>query len=210
MAELGGEGDHTVVHRGRGQREAPELARGKKGLQALEDLDALEVVHALGGHNDHRGALEHGRARVGETGVLGSRHGVAADEGPAAALCDSPALLADDALHAHRVDDDGAVGDEACLLGEPINGGLRVARKHDELAGRDGLVVELSAHGLDLGELERALRAVPGVDVHSRGTESPREGAAHEAEPDDAHAARNEAVRRAAFLGRALLICGHA
>ena len=199
MRQLGREGYDVVVDAGSGQREAAELAGRQELLQALEKVGALEVGH-LGRDDHHGGALEHGGAGVREARVLGSRHGVASHEGPAVALRDFVAGLADDALDAHRVYDDGAIGDETGLLAQPVDGGLGVARKDDELAGAYDVVGELAGHSLDLCKLERAARAVPGKDLAAGGPEGAGEGASHEAQAHDT-AASGHKGGGAALLG---------
>ena len=62
MGKLRGEGDLLVMELRRGERERAELAGREELLQALEDVDAVEVVHDLRGDDDHRRVVEHVRA----------------------------------------------------------------------------------------------------------------------------------------------------
>ena len=192
MGKLRGEGDLLVMELRRGECERAELAGCEELLQALEDVDAVEVVHDQRGDDDHRRVVEHVRARVREPGELRSRHGVAAHEGPVVSLRDREAVVADDALDADGVDDDGTGGDEVLLGLEPLDAHLGVAREDDELAGTDDVIRELAVNRLDHGELGRRMRAVPGEDLLAARVKGFGERAAHEAEAHDPDSAGSE------------------
>ena len=124
-----------------------------------------------------------------------------------AALADAlaavlPDALADDALHADGIDDDGAGTDEVLVCLEPCDAGRGVAGQDDELAGGDGVGIELSIHRLDHGKLERRVRAVPGVDLGATGMERLGKGASDEAKAHDADAPGHEGGRMHALFGR--------
>ena len=76
MGQLGGEGDAPVVLLGGGDGNPAEAHRGQQVLGLVQQADVVEV----GGHDHHGSPVKEVGPAVLEAGVVGARHGVAAQE----------------------------------------------------------------------------------------------------------------------------------
>ena len=104
---------------------------------------------------------------------------------------DRKARLADRALDAACVDDDGVWAHERRVATQPVDACLGVAREHDELARGHELVGERPRRCLDGCEGLDVLVEVKGIDLVAASRHGAGYGAADEAKAHDAHAARD-------------------